>query len=307
MSKPKLTIEDQINHMKNKNGILFEITKEEDAIEFLKKNNYYFKVKSYAKNYEKYVSGENCGKYLNLDFAYLQELSRLDMHFRKIIIKMTLDIEHFAKTRLVKDCSENELEDGYSIVREFLDNHKYIEDSIAKKANQNSVCKDMIEKYGDKLAIWNIVEILSFGDFRKLYSYYYKKYPCKESLESYFWSVNCLRNAAAHNSCLLNTLRSPYTITRNKQINTYVSKITSIGKNERKKKLDNPIIHDFVVTLYVYTQIVEDGNTKKSTLEELQEIILNRFTEHKEYFTKNQIILSHYKFIKKIIEHFIED
>lgn len=195
------------------------------------------------------------------------------MHFRKIIIKMTLDIEHFAKTRLVKDCSENELEDGYSIVREFLDNHKYIEDSIAKKSNKNSVCKDMIEKYGDKLAIWNIVEILSFDDFRKLYPYYYEKYPCKESLESYFWWVNCLRNVTTHNSCLLNTLRSPYTIKRNKQINTYVSKIDSIGIDERKKKLDNPIIHDFVVTLYVYTEIVENGHRKISTLEELQELI----------------------------------
>lgn len=56
MSKLKLTIEEQIYHMKNKNGILFEITKEEDAIGFLKKNNYYFKVKSYAKNYDKYVN-----------------------------------------------------------------------------------------------------------------------------------------------------------------------------------------------------------------------------------------------------------
>lgn len=307
MNKPKLTIEEQINYMKNKNGILFEITKEEDAIEFLKKNNYYFKIKSYAKNYDKYVSGKNFGKYVNLDFAYLQELSRLDMHFRKIIIKMTLDIEHFAKTKLVKDCSENELEDGYSIVREFLDKYKYIEKSISDKYNINSVCKDMIEKYGDDLAIWNIVEILSFGDFRKLYSYYYKKYPCKKSLEPYFWSVNCLRNAAAHNSCLLNTLKSPYTITRSKQINTYVSKITSIGRQERKKKLDNPIIHDFVVTLYVYTKIVEDGHIKKSTLEELQDLIRNRFTENKEYFNKNQIILSNYKFIKKIIEHFMSN
>lgn len=306
MNKPKLTIKDQINHMKNDKGILFNLTNEEDAIEFLNNSNYYFKIKSYAKNYDKYINGDKVGKYINLEFAYLQELSRLDMYFRKFIIRMTLDIEHFTKTKLVKDCSNNDLEDGYTIVREFLDKYEYIEDSIYKKSNNNSVCSDMIKKYEDNLAIWNIVEVLSFGDFIKLYSFYYDKYPCKKSMVNYFWAVNCLRNAAAHNSCLLNSLKSPYTITRSKGISTFVSKIPSITKQERKKKLKNPIIHDFVVTLYVYNELVESGNTKKSTLEELQELIDNRFVENKDYFEKNQIIISYYKFIKKIIEHFMK-
>lgn len=43
-SSPKLTIQEQIEHMKQQ-GILFNIVSEEEAIEFLKNNNYYFKIK----------------------------------------------------------------------------------------------------------------------------------------------------------------------------------------------------------------------------------------------------------------------
>lgn len=53
---------------------------EEDAKKFLQYNNYYFKLKSYARNYN---MNSQTKKYFNLDFAYLVELSKLDMYIRK--------------------------------------------------------------------------------------------------------------------------------------------------------------------------------------------------------------------------------
>ncbi|MBQ3420249.1 MAG: Abi family protein, partial [Romboutsia sp.] len=64
MHKNKLSIKEQISHMKNVQGIKFNIVNESEAEEFLKNNNYYFKVKSYAKNYNKYDRGINKGKYI---------------------------------------------------------------------------------------------------------------------------------------------------------------------------------------------------------------------------------------------------
>lgn len=83
--------------------------------------------------------------------------------------------------------------------------------SMKNKANTNSVSGDLISKYGNSFAAWNIIEVLSFGDFMKLYSLYYKKYYEKDSMVDFLWSVKFLRNAAAHNSCLLNSLKNPYT------------------------------------------------------------------------------------------------
>ena len=55
MSKKKSTVSEQIQDMHNK-GITFHFTTEGDASNFLKYNNYYFKLKSYGKNYDKYLS-----------------------------------------------------------------------------------------------------------------------------------------------------------------------------------------------------------------------------------------------------------
>ena len=49
MRKAKLIIDEQIDYMKNKSGIQFNIIKEEEAKNFLTYNTYYFKIKSYAK------------------------------------------------------------------------------------------------------------------------------------------------------------------------------------------------------------------------------------------------------------------
>ena len=63
MNRPKLTIEEQIADMKSK-GILFSETNEADAKRFLKNNNYYFKLKAYERNYDKYSSTSKKGQYI---------------------------------------------------------------------------------------------------------------------------------------------------------------------------------------------------------------------------------------------------
>ena len=172
MHKKKLTIPEQIQDMTEK-GITFNYNEEKDVIDFLKYKNYYFKLKSYGKNYDKYLATENKGKYINLDFAYLQELSTLDMHLRKTILSMALDIEHALKTQLLLDLSQNDTEDGYTIVKQYLDNDytrlKSLYDKIGKSA-----ASDLIQKRkdtGDNYALWELVEVMSFGEFIDLYQY----------------------------------------------------------------------------------------------------------------------------------------
>jgi len=307
MRKIKLTIDEQIEHMKNNNGIKFNIMDEEDSKVYLKDNTYYFKIKSYAKNYEKYINGKNIGRYINLEFAYLVELSKIDMYFRRIVLKMTLDIEHFLKTQLLRDFQYNPDEDGYSIVRDFLNQYPYILKNIDHKS-KNSASSDLANKYKNNYAIWNIVELLSFNDFTKLYQMYYTKYKIKGSLEEYLWSVRLLRNAAAHNSCLLNSLRTPYNynVKPNEKIIHELSKIEAVGRKARNNRMKNPVMHDFIVTVYVFNNIITSKKIKSITMQELKDLIDERITRNSAYFKTNQILTSHYEFVKKVVDYFYE-
>lgn len=306
MIRKKLSINEQINHMKYEKGIKFNIVNEIEAKKFLEDNTYYFKIKSYAKNYDKYMNGHNKNKYVNLEFAYLKELSTIDMHFRGFVLRMTLNIEHYLKTKLIKDCANNDNEDGYNIVQELFLAKPYILDKINQsKFRKNSASYDLINKYHDNFAIWNIVEVLDFGSFINLYKLYYTKYETEGSMHDYLWSVNFLRNAAAHNNCLLNSLKTPYskTITPNQKITYFLSQIDGISREARREKMQNPIIHDFVVSLIVFSQVVTSDGVKRNTLNDLKTLLNNRMTDNKEYFENNQLILSYYFFIKIIVDY----
>ncbi len=100
INKPKQTSTQLVAKMKIEKGINFKYISESDAESYLANVNNYLRTAAYRKNYQKYARGINKGKYIGLDFAYLQELSTIDMHFRFIVSKMCLDIEHLLLTPL---------------------------------------------------------------------------------------------------------------------------------------------------------------------------------------------------------------
>ena len=301
----KLSVDDQINHMKDL-GITFDIMNEDKAKEFLTYNTYYFKLKSYAKNYGKYDRGEHVGKYINLDFIYLVDLSRIDLHLSRLILKLTLDIEHSLKVGLMRDITNNPHEDGYSIVKDFLNtpNYCYICNNLAHKQT-GSTCSNLIKKYDPDYPIWVLIECLSFGDFICLYEYYYNKYEITEpDILDFLWSARFLRNSAAHSNCLINSLKTPYKNSKKrtngstKTAVTYLSKMADIHPESRRKKMANPVINDFIATLLLYDLVVKSEGMKKNRILELNYFLKNRAIRNKEYYVNNPFIKSTYDFIK---------
>lgn len=307
MNRPKLSIDEQIMNMRKK-GITFSHSNEEEAKRFLKYNTYYFKIKAYERNYDKYNTTPKKGQYINLDFAYLKELSTLDMYLRKIILSMVLDIEHALKVQLLFDLTNNPHEDGYTIVKEYLGQNfttlKTIRDKIGKSAVSDLIRKRSFED--DNYALWEIVEVLSFGHFIELYQLYYSKYPSKNNFSSYLWSLKFLRNAAAHNNCLLNSLRSPYNVVlhKNKDILFEISKIKTISEKSRITWMKNPVIHDFVILVYVYLNVIKSSGIKQHGIDQLKWLFNDRMLRHKDYFEKNISIKECYHFTNKIINTF---
>ena len=93
-------------------------------------------------------------KYVGLDFGHLVELSTIDMHFRKLILKLTIDLEHYLKVKLVNDCQENSRDDGYKVVEDFFEKHPKIKESVTATIYLASYSVSEI-KHLEKLAVWN--------------------------------------------------------------------------------------------------------------------------------------------------------
>lgn len=98
--KPMMKISDMVPYLKNKN-IKFECCLEGDAEIYLKGNNNYYNVTAYKNNFVKYQCGKLKGKYIDLDFAYLKDLSIIDYRTRLVLFKMIIDIEHYLKIRIL--------------------------------------------------------------------------------------------------------------------------------------------------------------------------------------------------------------
>lgn len=311
MLKNKLTIDEQIEKMKS-SGVKFNIVTEEDAREFLLDSTYYFKLKAFQKNYNKKQNGD----YINLEFAYLKDSSTVDMWFRKLVLSLALGVEHSMKVKLNADISNNPAEDGYSIVNEFLNakEYSYIVKSIYAKVHSN-YAGELIKKYCSytynpnsqtpyyfECPFWVFTEILSFGDFINFYNFYYEKYNFYNSLKPILFPVRCLRNAAAHNNCILNSLKKSdhggFKV--NNAVNSYVSKIQTITPISRKNCMATPALHDFAALLMAYTMVVKSKSAQIQTLKELKKF-MERWERNPEFYKSNMEITKTYNFFSKML------
>lgn len=307
--------------MNSEKGISFKYTSKSQAETYLTDVNNYLRTAAYRKNYQKHTKGINTGKYINLDFAYLQELSTIDMHFRFIISKMCLDIEHALKVQILKDIENNPNTDGYDIVMDFLSQNTYIIGKL--EANSASpFTYDLIHKYfsiqrtynpvkkkkENKITryndcpVWVLLEMLTFGDFITFYKFYYSSGNFSKLPVSVINLVKSLRNGAAHNNCILSDLAHG-TSYAPKEISQAVSLITSINSNQRRKKLSCRPMLEFTALLYAYKSVVSD-KVKYHRIKELKDLFFNRMLVKKGFFKNNELIKSNYDFACKIIMAF---
>lgn len=317
---PKKTPEELVEKIKEKN-IRCEIKSEDEIIEYLRERNNYFRTASYRKNYEKHLEGENKDKYIDLDFGYLTELSTIDMHLRFLVLKMCLDIEHSLKVAVLSDITTNDQEDGYTIVKDFLDKNEYILKDIYYKSRSTYV-GDLINKFFvfethededkktviDKIIIecpvWAFMEIITFGEFTKFYDMYYETYPNRDNYIGLLNSVKSLRNACAHNNCLIHDLRKGHSKATHK-VSAFVARIPTITKSERKNVLSVRAVYELTALVLLYSKVVFEP-VKEYRLKELQDLIHNRMVRNAHYFERQDIIKSSYKFFKKIVDFLIE-
>ena len=313
--RPMMKIVELVPHLKRKN-IKFEKCSENDAIKYLTENNNYYNVTAYKNNFVKYQCGEFKGKYIDLDFAYLKDLSIIDYRTRLLLFKMIIDIEHYLKIRILNTIENIDEEDGYNIVNLYLEKDyndlkfpKRVHDSIRKKVS-NEYYKKIFSKYDidkdkkiENMPIWEFLEIITFGELVNFFEFYTKEYNLDDNKYVFILrEVNKLRNAVAHNSCVLSELDKKDNLHRADTLIINYLKECGIGKENRNNKLANSRIRQITYTLYMFNIIVSSEGVRNNVKHDITELFYGRIILNNKYYTNNGLLKSIYSYFDKIIE-----
>ena len=310
--KPMMSIDDMIISLKTKN-IKFSYISEDEAKNYLMFNNSYYNVLSYEENFMKYQCGENKGNYLDLDFAYLKDMSIIDLRVRFLLLDMILDIEHYLKLRILNMMYAIEQEDGYRVVNLYLENdynnEKRLHSSIRKKAF-NSYHKKMFsdidmddDKKLEDIPIWNFLEIVTMGELVDFYDFFTREYNLKEE-NKYIYilkEIVKLRNASGHNTNVLTDLGESDKPQRpHMHVTRYLDRC-GISTKMRYKKLSNSKIRQITYTLYMFNKIVTSEGVKKKINKKINYLFYKRIPKNKDYYKNNDLLKSIYYYFNKII------
>lgn len=276
--KEKLDIKEQIQNLKSK-GITFDIVNEETAECVLSYSTYLFKIKSYARNFD-----ASNGRYLGLDFAHLFELSKIDMYFRRALFNILIDVEHCLKTNLLKDFSTLDKVTAKMLTADFLKSKlgKKTKNFLERPIKDRSVSKLLIESNSppEQMPFWVLVEIMQLGNLLELYEYFYQKrfknfYKLNDIvlISNALFSLKCLRNAVAHNNCILTNIFDQSKEDIQQELYKILSpdryKIQPKTGDSIEKMLTNQTISDFLMAILLAKLAIKSNGMLNSIKREL--------------------------------------
>lgn len=204
--------------------------------------------------------------------------------------------------------------DGYQIVTDYMEalrandaktgRHSY--EILQQDLNRNrnsSYCGGIISAYNGCYPVWAFVEIIPFGDFVHFYKFCGNAFQCKDMIDQYYLlqTTKELRNAAAHNNCIINDISSKNS--RYKCNHGMLRALDSISKSTRDRKLLNEHLRQIVTLLYTHSVIVTSDGIHRMERDALHKLTA-RMYQHIDYYSGNPTILSGFGFLKSAIDIF---
>ena len=310
LEKPMLDTDGQIDHLIKK-GLSFRYMSESDARVYLEQNNNYFRLRAYRKNFDKHPDGINKGKYIDLDFAMLVDLSVIDMRLRYVLLTLVLDVEHFSKVLLLKTMTETK-EDGYQIVSDYFsaldETDKLCNTSRLSqlyheldRSRNNPYCGGIIDKYNGQYPIWAFVEVIPMGSYIHFFEFCSNRLGNRalKDIVPLLKTVKDLRNAAAHSNCILYDMGAQDA--RYKSDYAMIQKLSSISKTTRSKKLGNERTRQITTLLYAHSRIVSSDGVHQRAAKDLREVA-ERMNRNLAYYRRNDLILTNFEFFRKVVD-----
>ena len=289
--KTVATVDQQIATMRS-HDIHFLSCTEEEAATYLEENTYFFKLKAF----DKLFGRDDEGKYFDLDFAHLKDAATIDYHLRRLILQLTSDVEHALKVRFNQLLMRRTSEDPYVLVQEFIADQKQyycrkfggnrpydINGAFKRSAYTDSI----IDKYGSCPPAWLIWEACSLNEFNAFYRFFLRRSGYSDITFALLDGVRILRNAAAHNNCLLTA--PSYTVNKTNVLQEYLSILLSVGfPNGTASPLltlsqTDPLVHDLSCVVCCHINTVHSSGMKKSAIQASQSF-LTRVHRHMDWY-----------------------
>lgn len=294
-----LSTDQQIEHCKSK-GITFNLYTEENAKNHLTDYNTFFRIRSYRKNFSK----NNKNKYINLDFAYLIDLSIIDHELRRTLLNMALNVEHTLKLNILNSINNTNLEDGYTIVKTFLSTYPDVEKSL-KLQKRTPYTTDLYTKFQkiSLMPIWAILELLSFSQLILLakYTAIYTRNNELNKIANQLYDIKELRNACAHDNCIINDLKNKERTHKPSYIVTSALGKLNISPNSRKNKLNNVRIYQITTLLLFHNRFLKSREIRRKVANDLLHLKTRLYRNH-DYKTNN-VISSFFDYLIKLIDN----
>lgn len=306
---PLLSLDEQIRQLKSQ-GVTFWFCSEEDAKAYLSEKTYYFKLRSYRTLFDKRVGGARDGQYINLDFGFLRALASLDRDLRYALLPLTLDVEHAARTKLLRIVTEREDEDGYGVCEDYMASMNSKERNRRKgdvgKLKDDVYCGDLLKKYGRdpaKMPAWVLLELFSFGSFIDLYLFCSKRWGDDKMANEHYLlrQAKSVRNACAHSSGMLNGIRRlDDPVEPDANVEKALAR-TGLSHRVRTSRMCNPRIKQITTLMYMHSVTVTKGRSRERAVATMQGIKA-RMAEVMGLMPTNDAVVSSLSFLTTVID-----
>lgn len=311
--KPSRSPEELIAKLKA-DGVTYAHVSEEDAADFLRYANNYLRTASYRKLYPRQVEGEHKGEYVNLDFAYLMDLSAIDRRFRATFRAISDDIEHFAGMKL-KRRSEEEGEDGYAVIRDYLDGlgsekRRRLLGSLRRRATEGDLrdtyTGDLIAHYADDYPLWAFTEVIEFGRLNDLYLFCARRWDDRGMEKEHYVlkSVKALRNASSHGNCVVNGFSRDFANSAYTPRGIIADALKGAGltnSKNRRAKMKNLRIAQIASTLWALDRFCTRDSTKRRDAKLLAQLKADVEARSRCY-EKNEALASYLDFVWRLVD-----
>lgn len=310
-----LTPEQQVAHLRAR-GVRFELCPEADATDYLRRGNNYLRTASYRKLYDRVLEGPRAGEYSNLDFAYLVDLSSIDRRLREAFRDLTIDVEHFARLRLLNRAGE-EGEDGYAVVADYLaslpsDDRRRVLSGLRRRGSEGDLhdtySGDLIAHYADSYPMWVFLEVVEFGRFCDLYLFCAGRWGDRAMRQEHYVlkSVKALRNACSHNSCIANGFCAAGGEAEYPPNGIIGQALAAAGYRNgrgRRSKLRNLRLSQMTSALWALRELCGRESTRRRHAERLA--ALRAFVESRSRcYRGNDALASYFAFLWRVVDIF---